>query len=352
VIVATGFVLFVVTTTPYHLGIDAFFDAPGLAVLSALGRDFGLTTGSATALLIVLAFGSAALLLFLRYGSRARAATLSVAAAGAVLVWSAYGEIGFAHGAHKAARSEVDNMPRPLDWIDRAVPANAQVTYLGQSIDDPYDVLQLEFWNRTVKRVWSTDHSAPGPSLVPTFVGTDGRIEPSPGTEYMVADSGIVPVGRVIARKSHYGGRGARTWTLVQVTPPLRLRRTIEGLYPDGWGAPVTALNQFSFPDGGRRIVKVHVFRTGAARRYPATVRVTVGPLKLTWPSTLGMSSVIERRTIHVPNNLDHTFELAAPPTPFRIQTSVTPFPHDRDPAIGDPRDLGANIEYSVRRAS
>jgi hypothetical protein len=26
----------------------------------------------------------------------------------------------------------------------------------------------------------------------------------------------------------------------------------------------------------------------------------------------------------------------------------VTPFPHDRDPIIGDPRDLGANVEYSI----
>jgi hypothetical protein len=26
----------------------------------------------------------------------------------------------------------------------------------------------------------------------------------------------------------------------------------------------------------------------------------------------------------------------------------VTPFPHDRDPTIGDPRDLGANVVYSV----
>ena len=105
-------------------------------------------------------------------------------------------------------------------------------------------------------------------------------------------------------------------------------------------------------PDDARRIVKVHVFRTGAARRYPATVRVTVGPLMLTWPSTMGMSSVTRTRTIRVPDNLDHTFELAAPAPPFRVETSVTPFPHDRDPSIGDPRDLGANVEYSVTRAS
>ena len=44
----------------------------------------------------------------------------------------------------------------------------------------------------------------------------------------------------------------------------------------------------------------------------------------------------------------DHTFVFDAPPAPFRVETSVTPFPHDRDPTIGDPRNLGANVDYSV----
>jgi hypothetical protein len=95
----------------------------------------------------------------------------------------------------------------------------------------------------------------------------------------------------------------------------------------------------------------VHVFRTGAARRYPATVRVTLGSLVLAGPTGARKPSIqnaISTRTIRVPNNLDHTFELAAPPPPFRVETAVTPFPHDRNPIIGDPRDLGANVEYSI----
>jgi hypothetical protein len=351
VLVSTGFVLLLVVTTPYHMDVSAFFDAPGLAVLSAFGRDFGLGPGGAKALLIVLALGSAALLLFLRSGSRRAAGRVAIVAAVAVLAWNAYGEISFAHAAHKVASGELDNMPRPLDWIDRAVPSNANVTYLGQSIDDPYDVLQLEFWNRRLTRVWSSDASAPGPPVVPDFTTSDGQLEPAAGTEYMVADSGITPVGKVIARKRHFGGRGVRTWTLVKLTPPLRLRRTIDGVYPDGWGAPNTALNQFSFGSSAPRTIKVHVFRTGAARRYPATVRVTLGSLVLAGPTGARKPSIqnaISTRTIRVPNNLDHTFELAAPPPPFRVETAVTPFPHDRNPIIGDPRDLGANVEYSI----
>ncbi len=110
-------------------------------------------------------------------------------------------------------------MPRPLDWVDRAVPKGTQVTYLGQGIDDPGDILQLEFWNRTVQHVWSIDGTAPGPG--PAVVPERRRYRWTPRAQrrackYMVADAGVSPVGHVIARKLHYGGRGARQWRLVR----------------------------------------------------------------------------------------------------------------------------------------
>ena len=350
---ATGLVVYLVTATPYHLDIPVFFDAPGLAVLPGLNRGFGLTGGGATALLVILALGSVALLLSLRFASARVAVPVAAIAAGAVLAWNAYGEVAFARESQKVASAQIDNMPRPLDWVDRAVPAGARVTYLGQSIDDPFDVLQLEFWNRKLRDVWSTDGTAPGfgGSVVPVLAAADGRLEPGAGVDYLVADSGVTPVGHVLERKVHRGGRGTRTWTLMRVTPPLRLRRSIEGVYPDGWGKPVTALNQFSVAGGGPVKVKVHVFRTGAARHYPATVSVRVGKLALTANQPV-MGPVTATRTIRVPDSLDHEFVFDAPPAPFRVETSVTPFPHDRDPRIGDPRDLGANVEYAVTPAS
>src|SRR4051794_11775236 len=344
-LVATGLVLLLVTATPYHLDIPVFFDAPGLAVLPALG----LTTTTATVLLVVLALASAALLLFLRFVSARVAVSVAAIAAGGILAWSAFGEISFARESHKVASAQLDNLPRPLDWVDRAVPAGAQVTYLGQSIDDPFDVLQLEFWNRKLQHVWSTDGTAPGPgpTVVPRLTAPDGGLEPGAGVEYMVADAGVTPAGTVLARKVHRGGRGLRTWTLVRIAPPLRLRQSVEGVYPDGWGRPVTALDQFSVANDAPSNVKVHVFRTGAAQHYPATVRVTVGKLALAGVKPV-MGPVVTTKTIRVPDSLDHEFVFDAPPAPFRVETSVTPFPHDRDPRIGDPRELGANVEYSV----
>jgi hypothetical protein len=350
---ATVFVLYLVTTTPYHMDIPVFFDAPGLAVLPGLHRTFGLTPAGAKLLLIVLTLGSAAVLLFLRFASRTAAATVAVITAALVLSWNAFGEISFAQSAHKVASSLLDKMPRPLDWVDRAVPSGAQVYYIGQSIDDPSDVLQLEFWNRSLQHIWSTDGTAPGPgpTVVPRLISTDGRLEPGTGVEYVVADSGVAPVGQVLEHKVHHGGFGAWTWTLLRVMPPFRLRQLIEGVYPDGWGKPLTALDQFSAANAAPRTVKVHVFRTGAARRYPATVRVTIGTLALTGAAGAlqpTMGRVVATRTLRVGNDLDHEFAFDAPPPPFRVETSVTPFPHERDPRIGDPRDLGANIEYTV----
>jgi hypothetical protein len=348
---ATAFTLYLVATTPYHMEISAFFDAPGLAVLPGLHRAFGLTPTGAKVLLIAMTLGSAALLVFLCFSSQVIAATVAVVAAGTLLFWNAYGEISFARSAHKVAGAQLDKMPRPLDWVDRAVPGGTQVYYLGQSIDAPEDLLQLEFWNRSVQHLWSTDGTAPGPgpTLTPDLVSPDGRLEPGSGVEYVIADSGVSPVGHVVERKVHRGGRGDRTWALVHITPPLRLRQSIEGVYPDGWGKPQTALNQFSLAKKGASIVKVHVFRTEAAQRYPATVRVTLGTLV---PAATGgspsIATVIATRRLHVRNELDHEFVFHAPPAPFRVETSVTPFPHDRDPRIGDPRELGANVVYTV----
>ncbi len=349
---ATAFALYVVTTTPYHIDIPVFFDAPGLAILPGLHRAVGLTPTGAKILLIALALVSAVALTLLGLTSRRTASIVAAVAAGFVLAWNFYGEVSFARSAHRVADANLRTMPRPLDWVDRSVPHGSQVYYLGQSIDDAGDILQLEFWNRTVQHVWSTDGTAPGPGLtvVPDVAAPDGRLEPAAGVQYVVADSGVSPVGTVLARKVHRGGRGARTWTLVRVAPPLRLRRTVEGIYPDGWGKPETALNQYA-PTTAGALVRVHVWRTQAARRYPATVRVTVGTLALVGSPGArrpAIGSAVATDTLHVPNNLDHVFTFKAPPAPFRVETSVTPFPHERNSAIGDPRDLGANVEYSV----
>jgi hypothetical protein len=342
----------------YHF----FFDAPGLSILQSLNRVFDLTPHGAAVLLVTVAIVSAVLLGAGAHLSRVAGAVVGVAVVAFVLSWNAYGEITAARSSHEYANSLINNMPRPLNWIDRAVPDDADVAYLGQSVDtsDPNGVLQLEFWNRTLHHVWSTDGTAPGPgpNVTTEVVSRDGRLRPGGKLKYMVSDYGISLVGRVIASKIHYGGGAPLPWTLYRITPPARLRSTVEGLYTDGWGQPDTGLNQFSIPGGARSWLVVHVSRAGGGKTVPATVQVAVGKLRLGYGARTGANGlqpvmspqdVLIRRTLHVRRNLDHTFVFPAPKPPFRVETTVTPFsPYLVDPRSTDRRTLGAQVDYRV----
>jgi hypothetical protein len=357
VVAATAFVVFVLAVTPYQLRERFSFDAPGLSVLQGLHRDLGLTPHAATALLTMLALLSGAVLLLM---GRVRSPAWLAGAALVVLAWSAYSEITYSRASQQWMRSLLANMPQQLDWVDRAVPHGAQVYYLGQSISDPSSILELEFWNRSLKHVWSTDGTAPGPgpTVIPHF-SRDGRLHPGKNVRYVVVDPDLSPVGQVIARKTHIAGaQGPKPWTLMQVTQPFRLRQSVEGLLGYGWGGSTTAFNGFSTPGDVPSTLRIDVSRHGLDPRLSATVRVRVGTLKLAVidkgprlqpVTTPVMGRVLFTRTLHVPNNLDHSFVFPAPKAPFRVETSVTPFaPHDFQPTGSRVRTLGAYIDYLV----
>jgi hypothetical protein len=357
VVAATALAVYVVATTPYRMGEQFSFEAPGLSVLQGLHRDIGLTPNAATALLTVLALLSGCALLWRR---RARSPAWIAGAAVLVLAWSAYSEITYSRASRAWMRSLVANLPQQLDWVDRSVPRGAQVYYLGQSIGDPSDLLELEFWNRSVKHVWSTDGTAPGPGPtgIPS-VSRDGRLKPGKDVSYVVADAGVSPAGHVIARQIHFGGGPApKPWTLLRVTQPLRLRQSLEGFLGNGWGGPNTALNKFSIPGDEPSMLRVDISRHGLDRRLPATVRVRVGTLaqavirkgpKLAPVTAPVMGRVVFTRMLHVRHDLDHSFVFRAPRPPFRVETSVTPIaPHDFQPNGSRARTLGAYVDYLV----
>jgi hypothetical protein len=356
VVAATAFALYLVTTTPYEIDVPIFFDSPGLSVLESLHRVIGLAPHGAKVLLITLTLVSGSVLAAIRLFRNTAAALVLALAASFVLAWNAYGEITFARASHAYGNQIVEKMPRPLNWIDRTVPGGAQVYYLGQSVTDSNDILQLEFWNRSLQHVWSTDGSAPGPGpiVTPDLVSRDGRLSPGEGVRYMVSDNGISLVGDVLDTKIHYGGGAPSPWTLYRVEPPLRVRQTVEGIYSDGWGRPQTALNQYSTANDQPSSLSIGVMRAGGGKTLPARVRVRVGRLALAaLPDGSRrqpvMGQVLFTRTLHVRRDLDHVFVFRAPKPPFRVETDVTGFtPHDVDPAAGDRRELGAQIYYSI----
>jgi len=277
-----------------------------------------------------------------------------------VLAWNAYGEIAFARASHDYANNALAAVPRPLDWIDRNVPDGAQVDYIGQSLRDANSVLQLEFWNRSFRHVWTTDGTILGSARprVPDVLSPDGRLQlDDEDVRYVLADHGIVPVGRLLASKTYAEGTLSR-WKLYRITPPLRVRQTVEGIYGDDWGREHTALNQFSLPPDVPSTLSVRVTRTGAGSPLPADVVVRVGRLAVAPGYVQGlpvpravMGKVFVTKRLHVARNLDHVFEFKAPSVPFRVETSVTPLP---PPPPGftltanDRPGLAAQIYYRV----
>ena len=83
-------------------------------------------------------------------------------------------------------------------------------------MQDPNSLWLLEFWNRSIRRVWSLDGTAPGPgpTLTPNLAAADGKLFPDPPVDYVVADQGINLVGRVVGT---YG-----RWRVYHIEHPLQ----------------------------------------------------------------------------------------------------------------------------------
>jgi hypothetical protein len=177
--------------------------------------------------------------------------------------------------------------------------------------------------------------------------------------DYAVADEGVDLVGDVIARKQHFAGGGTSTWTLFKVRQPMRLRKNVEGILPDGWSAaprdapPVatSAYSQFSTPGNRRGYLVVTVTRSGGGKTLPANAELRVGTLVIGKQTQPALGETLVRRTVHADRNLNAQFVLDAPPAPFRAEVRVWPTfrPVDLNPSSGDVRQLGAQVSYQFR---
>ena len=128
------------------------------------------------------------------------------------------------------------------DWIDRAVPAGAEVAVLWTGAGDVYSVWHNEFFNRSVGTIYFIAKPLLGGMPQTRLVADaqagilrdlDGRpVQP----RYLLVDDSFTPAGRVLARdEGHEIG-------LYELRGPLRSSEKVTGLYPDDtWsGAEVT----------------------------------------------------------------------------------------------------------------
>jgi hypothetical protein len=354
---AVGFVAYlIVAVKPYQLFYNIYSDAPGLAIVQMANRNLSFdSTAVMWTLYVALAIG--VLLLLLPRALERRRLPGAAVVGGIVVVlliaWNLTGQIHFANGSNSQAKQFLRGFPQPANWLDR-LDGGQPALYLGQKVDAGAAEAEnlLEFWNPSLKYVWSLDGTAPppGPILTPDLAATNGRLFPDPGVRWVVADPGVDVAGTVVARE----GR----WTLYRLNGPLGLANSQTGVFPDGWigcdyaPCPVAqaAYNRFATPGGKPGTAIVSISRDAwRGPDKPGNVVIRLG--KLIRGSDrqphLGRILAVRRWVVH--SGLQRVFSIPTPKPPFRIEVSISPTFSPSDYGGSDRRQFGAQVGFDFR---
>jgi hypothetical protein len=162
-----------------------------------------------------------------------------------------------------------------VDWIDRAVGRDAEVTLIWSGNTDKYSVWENEFFNRSVRRFYYTASPLEGdlpeqPLSVDRNTGLmrgpDGKVVKA---EYVLTDGTVDVGGRVVARDDRKG------IVLRRIAGALRQRSRVEGLYPnDTWSAATARYTRLDCRGGS---VRVRLHSDPGLFTKPQTVTAFVG---------------------------------------------------------------------------
>lgn len=330
--------------TPDQSTYSIYSDAPGLSILAKSRTVLGLGPRSLEAAVLALLALSAVLLLAPLLRKRAVVLAAVFASGAFVIAWNLTAELAAASASNKFASDFRAYMPEPPNWVDLAT-GGAPAMYLGQGIADENKIFLLEFWNRSIKQVWSLDGSAPGPwaEVTPDLRGTRGELIPQPeGIEYLVAEEGVTPVGDVVERVG--------TWTLYRIERPLRLQGGIAGIDRDGWTREHSSYTRFFSEGNAPGFITVSASRERwPGPRVPGRVEVVIGRLGLKAEQPV-IAEVTDRRTEPLPGGEQARFVLRTPPPPFRVEVRVWPTHSPSEYGQTDQRELGAQVRFSFTR--
>lgn len=353
--VVTAFLAYVLQGTPYQMRYHFISDAPGLAILAWLNRTFAWTPATARVALLTMLAVSALVLALPRLSRVARfAGPVGIAAAVLAIAWNLTGAITAGNASNAFSKEFRDGMPQPVDWVDRLTGGEPTV-YIGQQIADPNGINLTEFWNRSIKKVWSLDGTAdrtPGPTYTPDLVSRFGTISGDPGYPYVLADNGVEIVGEKVLTRDN-------GLVLYRVRPPLRLASAVSGVYADGWLGTrrddleeVTAgYSQFATPGNKPGVVLVTVSRTGACGKTIPTGRVDIksGALAIGPDRHPALGKTTYEIGWRVGPCAERPFPIPTPRPPFQVQVTISPtfVPQEIDPAAStDDRHLAAKVSF------
>ena len=344
---------YAITETPFALTIRIYADAPGTAVLTTLHEIHGFGVRGVDTLLAAMLAVSVVVLLLPRLVPRRKqvVAVVTAVAAACALGWGLWAETSAADASNDFSGFFAAGLPKPRDWVERKT-GGASTVYIGQKIADPNGIWSLEFWNPSVKQVWSLDGSAPGPgpTLTPNLADTDGLLEGDPGYPYAVGDFGVQLAGDAVDTNG-----AAR---LYRVGDALRLHESTRGVFIDGWvgsSDPASEVraeyNHFNDENAVPGTLLVTVARKGwcSPRDVPGRVLIEVGPTALGPEFNGVVGTATERRGWEVLACSQRTFPIPTPAPPFSARVTIAPpfQPNALDPeASTDRRYLGAQLGF------
>ncbi len=352
VLPAGAVVLYLVSATPTRLDQFPYYEAHGLSILAFLNRELSWPSGRIdTALVVVVIVATLAALVLRPLSARSARAARTVAAVLAVLVvgWSLTTEIYASIGEHDFSKRMAQNNFNPPDWVDRAVHGGT-VTALSQQITDPTGIWLLEFWNRSLKRSWSTDGTGPGPgpTLTPDLVRRDGTLWPAPGTDYVLAYNGVALQAPVVARRRgtvlYHIGRGNS----------MKASYTQAGVFSDGWMGNESSYNRFSARADGPGYARIVLSRAAICTKapIPGGVLIKIGPIVIGPDKEAHLGRVTAKRLLRVRpcDQQPQVVLIPAPSGPWRAETVADTFvPAVLDPSKSDRRELGVQIQYGFQ---
>jgi hypothetical protein len=343
VVIAGCFALYLVRETPYSLAQYPNYEAHGLAIIALANRIFrwpGETIQHALTTVTIVV--TVALALVPRVRSHRVSQVLVVVVAAATLAWTGTAEVYAAHGENLFSAQRYATLPKPANWLDRSTQGGS-VVFLGQSVKDPNPVNLLEFWNRSLAKVWALDGTAPGPgaTATPNVDDPDGTLT-NPHTDFAVVTPGVDLAGQPV-------GKRVGEYTLFKLDGRLQLRTAQTGVYPDGWMGPAASYSQYDVPPGTRGHVRVDLRQSWCGKPVRSAVLIRLGPVAISSSGQPTIGAVTSRAYGILHSCQEKSFVLPTPPSPWRVEVNIDPTfsPAELDPKQGDARQLGAIVTFT-----
>ena len=353
---AAIFTLYVVTAAPLRLDQYPYYEAHGLSIAAFANRELEWSQGTIEGVLVAACVAALVVTVALKLLRPRSVGFAWVAGTAAVVVvgWSMTGQVYAAEGERIFSEQIDRNLAKPYDWVEEAT-GGGSVVVVGQQISDPTGLWLTEFFNPSVRKMWSLDGSAikvGSPILTPDLNAVDGTLAPVPGTEYALAVNGVRLQAPVVDQR--------KDAVLYRIDGgPLQLEDAVIGRENDGWmigsaEEPEVArasYTRYDVSDDEPGLAIVRLTRIGwcpkPSARGVGKATVRIGPVGIGPDKQPRIEHVTETRRFDVPDCEGNGETLSPPNVPWRMEITVEPtfVPAEIDPSKSERRRFGAVIE-------